>query len=130
MDKNEITLLINSLNGNPKKPSDYNDLLGKTAGALAKSEQNIAFLVNSDFVHENMLRLGREEVALDWWEPSETLDQLSKGLLGKIHDVPVYGNWFYVKPGDIPKKGQPPRFGLYRIDTKEIFPLSPDLFCA
>ncbi|QYW03318.1 hypothetical protein pEaSNUABM34_00016 [Erwinia phage pEa_SNUABM_34] len=120
MDKNEITLLIDSLNGNRNFPIDPEAAIGMTLEQFIKTNGNFVFLMNDALVRDMVSKQHEYDPN---FVPATTLDEINNGLMGTFHGVNVYSTWVYRAPGDLPADAKP-RFGMYRADLKQIFPLT------
>lgn len=123
MDKNEITLLIDSLNGNRTAPSNPEAAFGLTMEQLIASDKNMVFLLNDALVS---LMVNKQEEYSDHFVPAASLDSINNGLLGTYYGVNVYGTWVYQLPRELPADDVP-RFGMYSPDKKQILPLGSEL---
>lgn len=125
MDKKLISTLVNSLSSEPRGlAGKYAD---KSVGQIAKEEIGISFIVNNAFALEHLLWM--PDLEDKWFVPTESLNDLSAGLIGHVGVVPVYSDWYYGRPEDRMRPcDKIPRVGVVQNNTNEIFLLTVEQF--
>jgi len=102
-----------------------NKYSGMTASEIAKTEGKLIFIMNNTFVHDKLLCLPDDHRGA--FRPVENMETLRTGLLGHVHNMPIYSDWMH-EPHSRTGVNREPRVAVVDLETNAIFRIEAEKF--